>query len=80
MVNWLKKNYLVCFLLGNSPASELPTRKHTSYRTRRKFERVHVTNLQMFILLYCDFYIPTVAWKCTNIVTVIGIVTEVFVL
>jgi hypothetical protein len=30
----------VCFLLGNSPASEfcMPRRKHTTYRTRRKFE------------------------------------------
>jgi len=31
---------VVCFLLGNSPASEfyMPRRKHTTYRTRRKFE------------------------------------------
>ena len=32
---------VVCFLLGNSPASyagELPRRKHTTFRTRRKFE------------------------------------------
>jgi hypothetical protein len=36
--------------------------------------------LRMFILLSYDFYIPTVAWKCTSIVTVMGIVTEVFVL
>jgi len=28
----------VCFLLGNSPSSELPKRKRTTYRTRRKFE------------------------------------------
>ena len=42
--------------------------------------RVHVTNVWIFILLSCDFYIPTVAWKFTNIVTAMGIVTEVFVL
>ena len=34
--------FVVCFLLGNSPASsdvgELPRRKHTTFRTRRKFE------------------------------------------
>lgn len=37
---------------------------------------------QMFGYLSCCLvtYIPTVAWKCTNIVTVMGIVTEVFVL
>jgi len=29
---------VVCFLLGNSPASELPRREHTTFRTRRKFE------------------------------------------
>jgi hypothetical protein len=42
--------------------------------------RVHITDEWIFILLSCDFYIPTVAWKSTNKVTVMGIVTEVFVL
>jgi hypothetical protein len=42
--------------------------------------RVHGTNVWTFILLSGDFYIPTVAWKCTNIVIVMVIVTEVFVL
>jgi len=43
-----RQNFVVCFLLGNSPASEfrrlnsdageLPRRKRTIFRTRRKFE------------------------------------------
>jgi len=39
-----KCDVVVCFLLGNSPASEfrrwgeIPRRKHTTFRTGRKFE------------------------------------------
>ena len=46
-VIWSNKYLGVCFLLGNSPASELPRRKHTTFRTRRKFKiknKYHVCN------------------------------------
>jgi hypothetical protein len=33
-----KITFVVCFLLGNSPAPELPRRKYTTFRKRRKFE------------------------------------------
>jgi len=39
--NFCRVLNVVCFLLGNSPASdagELPRRKHTTFRTQRKFE------------------------------------------
>jgi len=37
LVAQVGKNIVVCFLLGNSPASKLPRRKHKTFRTRRKF-------------------------------------------
>jgi len=36
--NFCRVLYVVCFLLGNFPVSELRRRKHTTYRTRQKFE------------------------------------------
>ena len=54
---------VVCFLLGNSPASEfymatfrnaeeLPRRNHTNFKTRRKFEIKHIS-----FLLYAFFWV-----------------------
>jgi hypothetical protein len=34
---------VACFLLGNSSASELPRRKHKTFRTRQKFEIKNVS-------------------------------------
>jgi len=57
---------VVCFLLGNSPASEfymptfrntlsdageLPRRKHTTYRTRRNFE---IQNVNCLFIQQCS--------------------------
>jgi hypothetical protein len=52
--NRLRKIYAACFLLDNSKAGELPRRKHTTYRTRRKFE---IKKICVVILKYYVFCI-----------------------
>jgi len=70
--NRLRKIYAVCFLLGNSDAGELPRRKHTAYRTRRKFEirKIYVVILKYYvfcILLVLPSQYPVPSFTPTNL-------------